>query len=84
MKTPWFIGVPYAEYVRDVHRSGQALLPLRLRPAHDAGQFFLTLEVAGKLKSPAFANLHAQAIDRTPTALRERTAMRTGGNGPCE
>ena len=71
MRTPWFIGVPYAEYVRDVHRSGQALLPPRLRPAHDAGQFFLTLEVAAKLKSPAFANLHAQATDRTPTALRE-------------
>ncbi len=71
MKTPWFIGVPYAEYVRDVHRSGEPLLPPRLRPAHDAGQFFLTLEVAAKLKLPAFANLHAQASDRTPTALRE-------------
>jgi len=71
MKTPWFIGVPYAEYARDVHRAGQALLPPTLRPAHDAGQFFLTLEVAAKLKLPAFANLHAQATDRTPTALRE-------------
>jgi len=71
MKVPWFIGVPYAEYVRDVQRSGQGLLPPRLRPAHDAGQFFLTLEVAAKLKSPALANLHAQATDRTPIALRE-------------
>ena len=87
MRTPWFIAVPYAEYVRDVHRSGQGLLPPWLRPAHDAGQFFLTLEVAAKLKLPAFANLHAQATDRTPIALREdseRTTRQTGGNGPCD
>ena len=61
----------YAEFVRDVHRSGKSLLPPRLRSAHDAGQYFLTLEVAAKLKSPAFANLHAQAADRTPASLRD-------------
>jgi spermidine synthase len=71
MKSPWFIGVPYAEFVRDVHRSGESLLPPRLRSAHDAGQYFLTLEVAAKLKSPAFANLRAQATDRTPASLRD-------------
>jgi len=53
MKTPWSIGVPCAEYVRDVHRAGQLNLPPQLRAAHDAGQFFLTLEIAVKLKMPA-------------------------------
>jgi hypothetical protein len=71
MRTPWFIGVPAAEYVRDAHRAGQALLPPELRTAHDAGQFFLTLEVAAKLKLPALAPLQSQAPDRTLAALRD-------------
>lgn len=71
MSTPWFIGVPAAEYVREAHRAGQPLMPPELRPAHEAGQFFLTLEIAAKLKLSVLADLEAQASARTPPALRE-------------
>lgn len=69
-REPWFVGVPWAEYLRGIHRSGQAWLPPSLLAAHDAGQFFLTLEVATRLALPAQGNLLEQAFDRTPAALR--------------
>ena len=74
MATPWFIGVPCAEYVRGVHRAGQSILPPELRAAHDAGQFFLTLEIAATLNLPALADLTAQVPERTPPALRQDRA----------
>jgi hypothetical protein len=70
MQAPWFVGIPLAEYVRDIQRGSQLLLPTHLRMAHDAGQFFLTLEVAAKLKLPALRDLTEQAFSRTPTKLR--------------
>ena len=71
MRTPWFIGVPEAEFVRDIQRAAQDEMPSELRSAHDAGQFFLTLEVAAKLKLPLLENFSAQVADRLPAALRE-------------
>lgn len=70
LRTPWFIGVPLAEYVRDRQRAGQALLPESRRAAHDAGQFFLTLEIAAKLNLPVVDDLKSQVNTRLPPALR--------------
>lgn len=71
MNTPWFIGIPSAEYVRDVQRAGNMFLPENLRVAHEAGQFFLTLEVAAKLNLPALEDLRLQVPKRIPDALRQ-------------
>jgi spermidine synthase len=71
MRQPWFIGVPWAEHARGVHRAGVAGIPGPLRRAHDAGQYLLTLEVAAVAGSPLQANLAAQLGDRLPEALRE-------------
>jgi hypothetical protein len=70
MRTPWFIGVPEAEFVRDVHRNGVSAMPAALRAVHDCGQFFLTLEIAAKLDLPVTSNLAAQVDSRLPVALR--------------
>ncbi len=74
LQTPWFIGIPSAEYVRDVCNSGHALVPAELRPAHEAGQFFLTLEIAAKMNLPAAAELEAQIPQRLPATLRNDTS----------
>jgi spermidine synthase len=70
LRTPWFIGVPCAEYVRDAHRAGQSAIPERLRSAHDAGQFCLTLEIASKLDSQALPQLREQINAHLPEVLR--------------
>ena len=70
MSTPWFIGVPEAEFVRDIHRDAQAIMPPALRAAHDAGQFFLTLEIVAKLKLPQFQNFAGQIPDRLPVNMK--------------
>ncbi|MBN9691798.1 MAG: hypothetical protein J0M24_16275 [Verrucomicrobia bacterium] len=70
LKHPWFIGVPAAEYFRDVQRAGVASIPQELQAAHDSGQFFLTLEVAAKVNAPVRANLEAQLPTRLPPSLR--------------
>src|SRR5437867_8682601 len=44
-------------------------LPAELRSAHEAGQFFLTLEVAAKLRLPALADLQGQIRQRLPSNL---------------
>lgn len=69
LKAPWFIGVPCAEYIRGIHRAAQAAMPAELREAHDAGQFFLTLEIAAKLQLPALADLKSQIPSRIPPSL---------------
>ncbi|MBL9166118.1 MAG: hypothetical protein JNN07_00085 [Verrucomicrobiales bacterium] len=74
LKNPWFVGIPSAEYVREVFRRGQAEIPERFRSAHDSGQFFLTLEVAAKLNLPALSGLKAQITDRLPPALAQDPA----------
>jgi spermidine synthase len=70
LQTPWFIGIPSAEYVRDVFNSGHELLPSELRAAHEAGQFCLTLEIAAKMQLPAAAELEAQLPQRLPAKLQ--------------
>jgi len=71
LRTPWFIAVPSAEFFREVHNAGKSLLPETRRAAHDAGQFFLTLEIAAKLNLPATANLESQIPARMPPPLRD-------------
>lgn len=70
LRQPWFIGVPCAEYIRAVQQRGAALLPESLRPAHESGQFFLTLEIAAKIKAREQAGLESQLAARLPAALR--------------
>jgi len=70
MRTPWFIGIPAAEYVRDIQRGAQPLLPADLRGAHDAGQFFLTLEIATRLNLDVLPQLKGQIPGRLPESLR--------------
>ncbi|MCI0747162.1 MAG: hypothetical protein L0Y58_17300 [Verrucomicrobia subdivision 3 bacterium] len=74
MKTPWFVGVPLGEHVRDVERAGQTHLPAELRSAHEAGQFFLTLEIAAKLRLPALADLQSQINQRLPSNLQNNAS----------
>jgi len=74
LRDPWFIGVPAAEYFQARQREGAALFPPELRQAQDAGQFFLTLEVAAKLNLPVLENLKAQILDRLPAPLRNDPA----------
>ncbi len=71
LKKPWFVGIPCAEYVRETFRRGQPDIPERFRPAHDSGQFFLTLEVAAKLNLPALPSLKSQVSDRLPRSLAQ-------------
>ena len=71
MKTPWFLGVPCAEYVRDVQRAGINGLPEQYRSSQDAGQFFLTLEVASTCQLPIRTNLEQQIPMRLPGTLRQ-------------
>ena len=71
LQTPWFIGIPSAEYVREIFNSGHASLPPELRAAHEAGQFFLTLEIAAKMNLLAAAEMEAQIPQRLPAALRD-------------
>jgi hypothetical protein len=71
MTTPWFIGVPLAEYTRSAQRAGSPLLPNERRTAQQAGDFFLTLEIAAKLNLPVLPALQAQVLDRLPASLRE-------------
>jgi hypothetical protein len=82
LQSPWFIGVPWAEFAREVHRNGVGLLPGALRSAHDAGQFFLTLEVAAVAESRVLENLRAQVPDRLPLVLR-RDAEAVWEYWPC-
>ncbi len=70
LQEPWLIGVPWAEWARTVHRDGVAHLPASLREAHDAGQFYLTLEVAAVSGSALRRALEEQIPARLPAALR--------------
>lgn len=74
LTTPWFIGVPLAEYTRTAQRSGSTLLPDAYREAHRGGDFFLTLEIAAKLNLEVLPALQAQVRDRLPAPLREDAA----------
>lgn len=69
MKTAWFVGIPEGEFIRDIQRGGASKIPEHLRSAHEAGQFFLTLEIAAKLQLPNLKDLAAQTEARIPQAL---------------
>ncbi len=71
LRAPWFLGIPCAEYVREVQRAGNSALPERFRRAQEAGQFFLTLEIAAKINLPARTELESQIPRQLPLALRE-------------
>jgi predicted membrane-bound spermidine synthase len=71
LREPWFIGVPYAEFVRDCVAQGARFLPEELRDAQDSGQFFLTLDIAAKLRLPQLVNLQSQVAHRLPTELQD-------------
>lgn len=69
LSKPWLIGVPFAEFVRDVQRASRDQLPEALREAHESGQFFLTLEIVAKLNLPALAEMKSQLAKRLPASL---------------
>lgn len=71
LRSPWFVGVPAAEAFRDWHRTQAPRIPLGLRSAHDAGQFYLTLEVAACAGGDLVDAFKVQVGDRLPGVLRE-------------
>ncbi len=71
LRSPWFVGVPAAEAFREWHRMQASRIPLGLRSAHDAGQFYLTLEVAACAGGDLVNAFKVQVGDRLPVALRE-------------
>lgn len=75
LRQPWFIGVPAAEMLRQSHRELLPRLPERWRKAHDAGQFYLTLEVAERSRANVVGSLKAQVADRLPSAVRMDPAI---------
>lgn len=73
MSKPWFVGVPFAEFVRDVQRANREAVPVQLREANESGQFFLTLEIVAKLNLPALGEMKSQMPSRVPESLRADT-----------
>jgi hypothetical protein len=76
LKERWFVGVPFAEYVRGTVQGSAVDLPERLRTAHDSGQFFLTLDVASRSGSRFLGPMRAQVGTRLPEAMRADGAIR--------
>lgn len=70
LKTPWFAGVPFASFIRHSQQLNRDFIPDSLRPMHESGQFFLTLEIAGAIQSKELATLQAQAPNRLPYVMR--------------
>jgi hypothetical protein len=70
MAKPWFVRVPWAEFSKRAHRAGIAYIPESLRHAHDAGQFFLTLEIARLFDAPQRDALEERLQDFLPATLR--------------
>jgi spermidine synthase len=66
---PWFTGIPLATFVRDIQRSAKPLIPGTFATAHEAGQFFLTLEIAHEAKART-AELAARGMEFLPASLR--------------
>ena len=69
-RAPWFIHIPCATYLRDIHTATTSTLPEPLRAAHIAGQHFHTLEIAAAANLPQTADLLHQARAQLPAALR--------------
>jgi hypothetical protein len=74
LREPWFVAVPYATHLRELHRGAQLAMPEALRAAHDSGQFFLTLEIAAHISSPELPALKLQVAERLPADLRNDSA----------
>jgi len=70
LREPWFVGVPLAMHLRELHHAGQPAIPEAYRTAHDSGQFLLTLEIAAHINSPELPALQAQLAGRLPVELR--------------
>jgi spermidine synthase len=70
MAQPWFVGVPLATMVREAQRGAKSLVPEKLRDAHEAGQFFLTLEIAAAAKSPDLDLLKSKIPEHLPVPLQ--------------
>jgi spermidine synthase len=66
---PWFVGVPFGNYVRQLHDGGTQLLPFHLRAAHDAGQFFFAREITARIEQGQFDDLSAPIPERLPQSL---------------
>jgi spermidine synthase len=69
LREPWFVGVPYAEYLRAVSQNGESQLPASLREAHANSTWFHALEIAGSAKLPQAAQLAPLAHQHLPPAL---------------
>lgn len=70
LRQPWFVGISCATYVRDIQRASRELLPEDLRQAHEAGQFFLTLEIAKGGNLSNTAQLETNVSGYLPQPLR--------------
>jgi hypothetical protein len=69
LREPWFVSVPYAEYLRAVSQNGESQLPASLREAHSNATWFHALEIAGSAKLPQAAQLAPLAHQHLPPAL---------------
>jgi len=74
LREPWFVHVPLATYLRDIHTATTPGLPEALRPAHRVGQLFHTLEIASAASLPQAADLAARCAGQLPESLRTDTA----------
>lgn len=71
LREPWFVGVPMAETYQAWHRAQKERMRKAMKPAHDGGQFYLTLEVASRAGGDIAKAFRSQVADRLPSALRE-------------
>jgi hypothetical protein len=69
LREPWFVGVPYAEYLRAVSQNGESQLPAPLREANANATWFHAFEIAGSAKLPQAAQLAPLAHQHLPAAL---------------
>jgi spermidine synthase len=70
LREPWFVGVPYARYLRDIHESAERAFPASLQSAHAAGHYFLKLEVGKAAKLPAADQLERETHLHLPAKMR--------------
>jgi spermidine synthase len=76
---PWFVGVPFGAYAADLQRCGVESLPPRFRRSHEAGQFFLTLDIAVDGQDETHGDLKAETAEWLPAMLATDEAARWQG-----
>ena len=69
LRAPWFVGVPYAEYLRNASLACGTQLPEQLRDAQTNATWLHALEIAGSAKLPGHAELVPQSRTRLPRAM---------------